>query len=380
MKNGFLSLLICILLTACFDSNNAAQATKSVDNSNKAIPPLSLTPLFSNIQFTRPLAMQQLENLDWYVAEQGGVIYRIANKTNTKDIFLDITQRVDSGGEKGFLGFALDIEFETNGVFYVSYTGDDDYSYISRFQSTNGIGNKTSEKILLKVKQPYNNHNGGQIMFGPDNYLYIGLGDGGWFGDPKNHGQNPKTLLGSILRIDVNKGDPYAIPESNPFVGKEGKDEIFAYGLRNPWRWSFDKETDQLWVPDVGQNDWEEINIIIKGGNYGWNILEGTHCYKERNCTSAGYIPPVFEYDHDEGQSITGGYVYRGKNIPELVGYYIYGDFVSGKIWALKIDKNNNPENFLLFNTGKNISSFGQDFSGELYVIDYGGTIYGITK
>jgi len=378
MKKRFaLVSLLTILLSACFDSNGKTTA-KSIKASNTPLT-LNLSPAFNKQQFERPIAALQTATLDWFIVEQGGRIYRLDKSTQEKSLFLDFSQKIKSRGEMGLLGFAIDSNFKSNGIFYISYTGFDNYSYISRLYAEDNTVDKNSEEIILKVAQPYSNHNGGQITFGPDGYLYIALGDGGSAGDPENNGQNLETLLGSILRIDVNNKSPYSIPSSNPFVEQAGKDEIFAYGLRNPWRWSFDKLTGDLWVADVGQNAWEEINILTKGGNFGWNILEGKHCFTVGECKAQDFISPVYEYSHNEGQSITGGYVYRGNKIPALDGYYIYGDFVSGKIWALKLDDNGVPNNQVLFETNKNISSFAQDRSGEIYVIDYNGGIYEIT-
>jgi glucose/arabinose dehydrogenase len=243
---------------------------------------------------------------------------------------------------------------------------------------------KNSETILLEVKQPFPNHKAGQLAFGPDGYLYIGFGDGGSGGDPFNNAQNNTVILGKMLRIDVNKsqnGKNYSIPPDNPFIGntKGYREEIYAYGLRNPWRFSFDPITKWLWVADVGQDLWEEIDIMTKGGNYGWRIMEGKHCYNpSSNCDTTGLIEPIWEYGHNEqgGRSITGGYVYRGKALPQLYGKYIFADFVSGKIWALSYDGKSQATNELIINSEKNISSFGVDRSNELYICSFDGNIY----
>src|SRR5699024_3373620 len=228
---------------------------------------------------------------------------------------------------------------------------------ISEFQVSSSNPNqaqKNSETELLAFQQPYGNHNGGQISFGPDGYLYIATGDGGSGGDPHGNGQSRKTLLGKILRIDVNgteDGKNYAIPPDNPFFDNEQsfREEIYAYGLRNPWRFSFDPDTGQLWAGDVGQNQYEEIDIIEKGGNYGWNIMEGNYCYGANNCDQSGLIPPVWEYEHSNGnRSITGGFVYRGPTLDGLTGWYIYADYVSGRIWALDASNPANTTNKLL--------------------------------
>jgi hypothetical protein len=236
----------------------------------------------------------------------------------------------------------------------------------------------------MEIVQPYSNHNGGQLAFGPDGYLYIALGDGGSGGDPQNYAQNKSALLGKLLRIDVDKTQGslnYAIPTDNPFKNNtQGfKEEIYAYGLRNPWRFSFDFLTGKLWCADVGQNAWEEIDIIINGGNYGWRCYEGNHSYDMSKCSDTNYIPPIWEYSHSEGISITGGYVYRGPNLPQLYGKYIYADFGTKKIWALTYDGINPATNQLLLAASRSITSFGVDINNELYVVAYDGIIYRFT-
>ena len=235
---------------------------------------------------------------------------------------------------------------------------------------------------MLEFDQPFSNHNGGQITFGPDGFLYIASGDGGSGGDPDGHGQRTNSLLGAILRIDVDNQDPglnYAIPDDNPFVNENGaRAEIFAYGLRNPWRMSFDVQTGTLWSADVGQNSFEEINIIEKGKNYGWNVMEGFACFSPRtDCDQTGLTLPVWDYSHDRGDlSVTGGFVYRGSTLPGLEGTYIYGDFISGRIWSLDARDRDNPDNTELLNADVNISSFGIDESNELFICGFDGFIY----
>ena len=233
------------------------------------------------------------------------------------------------------------------------------------------------ERILLTVAQPYPNHNGGMVEFGPDGFLYIALGDGGSACDPGNRGQNKNELLGKLLRIDVDHGSPYAIPSDNPFAAGGGRPEIFAYGLRNPWRFSFDRQTGELWAADVGQHLWEEIDIVKRGGNYGWRVMEGAHCFLPREgCVRGDLIQPVSEYGHDKGRcSITGGYVYRGSRLPALRGAYVYGDYCSGEIFALVEGKQQ-----LLLKTNLAIASFGQDHDGELFVVDHGGSIHRLVE
>lgn len=320
-----------------------------------------------------------------FVVLQAGqiVVFDNTRDADAFEIFLDIRDRVnDSGNEEGLLGLAFDPDFRENGEFYVHYTASQPRrSIVSRFSIDSIENNRAdpgSETIILQVNQPFQNHNGGMIAFGPDNYLYIALGDGGSGGDPAGNGQNRNTLLGSILRIDVS--DPsvtYSIPQDNPFHGVEKvMDEIWAYGFRNPWRFSFDRDTGSLWVGDVGQGDFEEVDIVEKGGNYGWNIMEGPDCFSPRsNCSGAALEVPLVYYSHAEGCSITGGYVYRGP-VVSLFGAYIYGDYCSGNIWVLRLDGQTVIEQGLLINSNLQISSFGEDEEGELYILSFDGKIY----
>jgi glucose/arabinose dehydrogenase len=326
-----------------------------------------------------------------FITEQRGVIYAFsANNTQQAGIFLDITDRVNRGGdEEGLLGLAFGPDYQENGYFYVYYSAADPrrsiLSRLSLDQENTDVADPESEVIIMEVAQPYSNHNGGQLAFGPDGYLYIGLGDGGGAGDPQGNGQNLGTLLGSILRIDVSglsgPGD-YEIPADNPFVDTTGaRAEIWAFGLRNPWRFSFDSETGLLWAGDVGQNLWEEIDIIVKGANYGWNIMEGFHCYSpSTGCDQSGLTLPLVEYDHSQGCSVIGGYVYRGDQIASLQGYYIYGDYCSGNIWALAYHNNAVTQNILLVESGLSITSFGEDLAGNLYILSRDGGIYTLVQ
>ena len=322
-----------------------------------------------------------------FVTEQGGVIYSFSTSNPQQaNVFLDITDRVNRGGnEEGLLGLVFAPDYEESGYFYVYYSAaDPTRSVLSRFnldQENMDVADPESEVTIMEVEQPYSNHNGGQLAFGPDGYLYIALGDGGSAGDPLGNGQNLSTLPGSILRIDVNglsgPGD-YRIPADNPFVGVEGaREEIWALGLRNPWRFSFDLETGLLWAGDVGQSSWEEIDIITEGANYGWNTMEGSHCYSPATgCNQSGLTLPVVEYDHSQGCSVTGGYVYRGDQMASLQGYYVYGDYCSGNIWALDYDGSVVTENILLVDSGLSITSFGQALAGNLYILARQGGSY----
>jgi glucose/arabinose dehydrogenase len=302
--------------------------------------------------------------------------------------FLDIKERVgSSGSEQGLLGLAFHPGYVRNGYFFVNYTNLEGDTIIARYQRSSGdenAGDPSSEEILMKISQPFANHNGGQIAFGPDGYLYIGTGDGGSGGDPMGNGQTLNTLLGKILRINIDQGDPYAVPADNPFQSDAGLPEIWAYGLRNPWRFSFDDQTGDLYIADVGQNKWEEVNYspagLGGGGNYGWNYFEGSHIFSGQPPGNQVFLPPVVEYGRDMGCSVTGGRVYRGKRMPEFFGVYLYGDFCSGNVWGLLPDGMDGWLNELLFENTARISSFGADESGEIYLVDYAGSVLLLEK
>lgn len=311
-----------------------------------------------------------------FLVEQPGRIRILRGKTLVAQPFLDITGKsLSTGFEQGLLGLAFHPSYRTNGRYFVNYTRvPDGATVISEYRaSSNPDESQRTEKILLTIPQPYVNHNGGMLAFGPDGFLYIGMGDGGSRGDPQNRAQNREELLGKILRIDVDHGTPYAIPDSNLFAKGDGRSEIFAYGFRNPWRFSFDRETGELWVGDVGQNDWEEIDVVQSGGNYGWRIMEGTHCFSPKTgCTSKGLIMPKAEYATRSPRcTIVGGYVYRGNRMPSLKGTYVYGDFCSGEIFGLK-----DGQSSVLSATDSRITSFGQDEAGELYMAGHSGAIF----
>ncbi|PJF44841.1 MAG: glucose dehydrogenase [Phototrophicales bacterium] len=340
--------------------------------------------------FQRPIEFIQApdDTGRFFVVEQRGVIHIFQDGEVLSTPFLNIMDRVtvlNNYDERGLLGMALHPDFTENGYFYLNYTRQkDSATIIARYQVSDddpNVADPDSEYVLLTVAQPYDNHNGGQLAFGPDGYLYIGLGDGGSAGDPLNNGQNPRTLLGSILRIDPVSREPYTIPEDNPFVdGVDGAPEVWAYGLRNPWRFSFDIETNDLYIADVGQNKYEEINFVEAGTagglNFGWNVYEASHPY--RGDLIGGATMPVAEYDHSKGCSVTGGYVYRGETMPDLDGYYLYGDYCQGTVWWLKRNEEGRWETALLFDTDMQISAFAQDLSGEIYILDYRGGIYQI--
>jgi glucose/arabinose dehydrogenase len=319
-----------------------------------------------------------------FVIEKGGTIAIVSDGRRAPVPFLDITTLVDSGAsERGLLGLAFHPAYEENGRFFVYYTAKNGDNTVARYQVSGepDAADPASGVVLLAVPDPAPNHNGGMLAFGPDGYLYVGLGDGGSGGDPWGNGQNRDALLGKLLRLDVDTGDPYGIPPDNPWPdGGEGRPEVWAYGLRNPWRFSFDRATGDLFIADVGQNAYEEINFQPSGGaaglNYGWNLREAAHCFRGQACETAGLVDPIAEYAHDEGCSVTGGYVYRGAAFPSLQGSYIFGDYCSGTIWSLRQDAPGQWERREILDSGMRISSFGEDEDGELYLTNLGGGLY----
>jgi glucose/arabinose dehydrogenase len=324
-----------------------------------------------------------------FIVQQTGQIVILRDGAILAEPFLDIGGQISTGSEQGLLSMAPHPDFAEDGVFFIYYTDGNGNTQVERWQvgaNNPDRADPASAATILTVEQPYPNHNGGLLLFGPDGYLYIGLGDGGSGGDPQNHAQDLSTLLGSILRIDVDSttGDlQYGIPEDNPFVGQEGaRPEIWAYGLRNPWRYSFDRETSDLLIADVGQNAIEEASLARAGEgglNFGWNLLEGPECYAVADCDPSGTVLPFFWYaQEDGGCSITGGYVYRGEAIPELTGAYLVADYCSGLVWAVAIAEDGSATPSAPVETGLRISSFAEDASGELYVVDRGGAIYKI--
>lgn len=322
-----------------------------------------------------------------YIAEKRGLIWQLEGDFLWPDPYLDIqTLTNPEGYETGLLGIAFHPNYINNGYLYVYYTNLNGNTIIARFEAAFDADqiDPATRTIIYTTQQPYHNHNGGKIVFGPDGYLYIALGDGGSQGDPLGNGQNTNTPLGAILRIDVDNGAPYAIPPDNPFVNGGGLPEVWAYGLRNPWKFSFDQETGDLYIGDVGQNSFEEINFlpggITGGSNFGWNYFEGTHTYAGSPPTDATFVMPVAEYGREGGNcTVVGGYVYRGDEMPEWNGVYFYGDYCSGTIWGLTQNTTGEWQSQILYQGLTWLSSFGQDQDGNLYLLSFDGSVYRLT-
>ena len=392
--------IACVLtLFGCGGSGGGGGTVTSAPSppSGNNPPPVTLEDAFPSLSFNQPLLLLQppADSSTWFVVERTGVVRTFANDpgVGTSTVFVDLSGSIDSGpGEAGLLGMAFHPDYANNRQVYLSFTvtGAPLISRIDRFTSNDGglTLDPATQITILSLNQDFGNHNGGNLAFGPDGYLYIGFGDGGSGGDPNNRGQTTNNLLGTIIRIDIDSGVPYAIPADNPFAanppcpqgsGAAACPEIFAFGLRNPWRWSFDSVTGDLFVGDVGQNSFEEIDRVTNGNNYGWNIREGANCFNANACVTAGLIDPIHEYGRSEGTSVTGGYVYRGTNIPSLTGFYVFADFTTGRIWSIDSSAQSLVDSDLLIDSSLNIASFGQANSGELYVVNFGGTLHRIT-
>lgn len=375
---NLLVLLTAVLLCAACDTRAFSQD-------------VAIEVAFADLTFERPVFVTAPgDGSDrLFVIEQPGRVLWFDNRRGVTQrdlhVALDIRRRVNYGGEQGLLGIAFPPDFEKTHHVYLHYSRKHPRRNVLSRWTMDAAGetiDPDSEQVILEVRQPYNNHNGGMIAFGPppgDGYLYIALGDGGAGGDPHGNGQDLSTLLGSILRIDPahpSDGRPYGIPDDNPFVDVPGaRPEIYAYGLRNPWRFSFDPQTGDLWAGDVGQNTYEEVDLIVKGGNYGWNIREGFHPFKPAGRSTDGLIDPVAEYTHRQGLSITGGYVYRGEAIASLVGAYVYADFATGRVWMLRRDGGRVTVNRQIGEVSSP-ASFGTDAHGELYICSFDGHLY----
>ncbi len=377
MNNRILILVIVLLLLASSVSAQDAITPPSADD-------FQLVEVATG--FNRPLYVTGAGDGSGrlFVVEQYGAIRIFADGKVLEQPFLDIEARLTSqGNEQGLLGLAFHPNYAENGYFYVNYSAANDGDTIVARYSVSAddpnVADPASEVLLLRVDQPFENHNGGHLLFGPDGYLYIGMGDGGSQGDPFGNGQNTHALLAKLLRIDVDGGEPYGIPADNPFAdGVNGAPEVWAYGLRNPWRFTFDRETGDLYVGDVGQNTYEEVNFVpagVSGVNFGWNIYEGLHPYSGQ-ALPANAVLPFAEYAHNEGSSVTGGYVYRGSLVPELQGIYLFADFSSGRLWYAYRDAAGDwQHDILMRGTNQAISSFGEDDDGELYITSFTGSL-----
>ncbi len=360
-----------------------------LDRAADGIPEIELKPVVRGLRAPLGLTHAGDGTGILYGVEQGGRIRMLSGGKLLAEPFLDIRDRVRSGGEMGLLGLAFHPAYSKNGRFYVNYTAQERglRTVISEFQAEGKRRriDPDTERILLTIRQPYANHNGGHLAFGPDGKLYIGTGDGGAGNDPENNGQDLSTLLGKMLRIDVDKkqdGREYAIPATNPFARRKGAaPEIWAFGLRNPWRFSFDPVSRLLYAGDVGQSAREEIDIIRKGKNYGWRIMEGNLCTPgiSRRCDKSGLEPPLYDYPRSEGTVVIGGYVYRGSAHPALCGAYVYADYGNGRIFGLRHDGDRVTQHRVILDSGRSITSFGVDEAFELYVVDGAGEILKVT-
>lgn len=369
---------VLLLIAGCGGSTGAPQSS------------LHLALQLMATGFASPVDLEQPNDGSGrlFIVQQGGVIRIIQNNQTLATPFLDISAKVTNSGEMGLLGMTFHPSFNTNRRFFVNYvrtSAGQIQSVIAEYLASAAnanVSDPASERILLIVNQVGNftNHKAGQLAFGPDGFLYFGLGDGGSGGDPNGNGQNTFTLLGKMMRIDVNSLSPglqYGIPPDNPFVGGGGLPEIWAFGFRNPWRFSFDRVTGRQFVADVGQDAFEEIDIVTRGGNYGWNTMEGLHCFNPSSgCNQTGLALPIAEYSHSEGAAVIGGFVYRGQNFPSLRGVYVFADFGTGTIWGLTENPANTWTRSVLLSPRQSPTSFGQDQAGELYMVDLSGAIF----
>jgi len=397
-------LAVIAIATACNGGNGSGSPTSTSPGGNGGNTPgsgdgnggngavtlnFTLEPMLTG--FRRPVFVtgSGIEgDARLFVVEKGGLIRIVEDGEIIDDPFLDVSDIITAqGNEQGLLGLAFHPDYENNGRFFIAYTadsagaGDNTVAEYAVSASDPNQADPGSATVLLAIEDFAANHNGGMLAFGPDGYLYFGTGDGGQGGDPRDNGQNTEALLGKMLRLDVDnrEGGPYGIPESNPFVDGGGAPEVWAYGLRNPWRFSFDRQTGDLYIADVGQNRHEEVNFqpadSAGGENYGWNIVEGPECFIDDNCDKSGFVEPVATYDHSNGCSITGGYVYRGATYPEIAGGYFYADYCSGQVWMMTRDASGEFSTSVVIQGIRSITSFGQDNAGELYAVDDGGNL-----
>ncbi len=396
---AWLTLTLFLLIAGCNPTQPTAAGLPSptAPPAPAALPQsIQLTPVYSGLRQPVHITHAGDDSGRIFIVEKAGRILLWMPGDVDPSVFLDIQERVgSSGNEQGLLGLAFAPNYRETGFFYVNYTDRAGDTVIARYQTPPATPNQAdpaSEFVILKLAQPARNHNGGMLAFGPDGYLWIGTGDGGGANDRFGNAQNPESLLGKMLRLDVTTApdQPYLIPQDNPWPegtwdGRTIRPEIWAIGLRNPWRYSFDRETGDLWIADVGQNQYEEINFVpapLAGGlNFGWPITEGNHCFQSPGCDTQELTLPIAEYGHQGRCSVTGGYVYRGQAEPGLTGLYFYGDYCSGEIWALQRRPDTEPQIQLVARSGLSISSFGEDQAGELYVTDLrGGNVYRIEE
>lgn len=375
------ALAMIVVLRGC-GSDDATPTTPPTQSTDS----VTLRPVATGLDFpvylTAPAGDPRL-----FIVEKTGRIRIVKNGALAGTPFLDLSASVSGGSEQGLLGLAFDPSYATTGRFYVDYTDRNGDTRIARFHvgADADAADASSQEILLTIDQPYSNHNGGQLAFGPDGYLYVGMGDGGSGGDPEGHGQNAGDLLGSLLRLDVSGASGYAVPANNPYAGGGGRGEVFSIGLRNPWRFSFDRQGGDLYIADVGQNEREEVDVSTaasgggRGLNYGWNRMEGTACYNG-GCDRTGLTLPVIDYTHADGCSITGGYVYRGQALPALAGTYFYADFCNGWVRSFRYQDGQagNPREWPTLKPGGQVTSFGEDAAGELYILEADGKVFQI--
>jgi hypothetical protein len=382
-----LTSVIGLLTMAACDAGRAGGPSEPPPPNGQI--PVTLQPVASGLRFplylTAPPGDARL-----FIVEKGGAIRVVKDGALLPTPFLDLSGKISGGAEQGLLGLAFDPAYATNGRFIVHYTDVSGNTTVSSYHVSAGDPDQAdpiSEAVLLTVEQPFSNHNGGQILFGPDGMLYVGLGDGGSEGDPGGRGQSLADLLGDVLRLDVGSGTGYTVPPDNPFVGHAGaRPEVWSYGLRNPWRFSFDAATGDLYIADVGQDAWEEVDVVTaaggagRGANFGWNVMEGRHCLSGSACDTSQFALPVLEYSHATGCSISGGYVYRGAAIPALQGHYFYADYCSGWVRSFRLQDGQavDQAQWPTLAPGGQVPSFGQDAAGELYVMNAGGQVFRI--
>ena len=379
---GAVALLLVAATGGC--TRDSARAPAPVEPTADS---LRLVPVATGLDFPTSLTAPPGDTARLFITEKTGRIRIVRGETLLPEAFLDLRGQVSTGGERGLLSIAFHPDYARNRRFFVYFTDPEGTVEVAEFRAAADNPDRAdaaSRKTIIRVPQPYSNHNGGQALFGPDGKLYLGLGDGGSGGDPHNNGQDRGTLLGAILRLDVDVGSPYAIPTDNPFVGTSGaRGEVWAYGVRNPWRFSFDRTTRDLYVADVGQNRWEEVNVVpfvqAAGANFGWRIMEGAHCFGRDECDRGGLVVPVLEYEHPSGCSVTGGYAYRGRRLPWLAGTYFYADFCGGWIRSFRLEGGRAAQPLdwtqQLGNRGS-VVAFGEDAAGELYLLAQGGDVF----